>query len=258
MALRAVLFDLDGTLYQQGRAVPGAVDAVAAVRAAGLAVGFVTNTTSRPRRAIHQRCAGYGFRLAEPEITTALLAGARRLRSLGIARVHAVVTEAARADLAGFTLTDEHPEAVLVGDIDLAWNADILNRAFRHLMDGARFFALSRDRYWLADGGLRLDCGSFVAALEYATGVPAELCGKPAAEFYRAAVEQVAPGAPPGEVLMVGDDLWSDIAGARDAGLRTCLVRTGKFRRDVLETSGIVPDLLVDSAAAIPAALPRA
>jgi phospholysine phosphohistidine inorganic pyrophosphate phosphatase len=246
LSIRAVLFDLDGTLYQQGRAIPGAAEAVAAIRAAGFAVGFVTNTTSRPRRVIHQRLLDYGFAIDAAEIATALRAGAAFAREQGLTRVAPYVPEAACEDLTGFALTQERPEALIVGDLDTAWDFTTLNRAFRHLMDGARLLALSRDRYWLAEDGLRLDSGTFVAALEYATGVKSELCGKPSPTFYRAASATLG-GVEPAEVLMVGDDLWSDIEGARQAGLRTCLVQTGKFRADVFEQSGVRPDYVVGS-----------
>lgn len=255
MTPRAVLLDLDGTIYQQGRAIPGAALAVRALKERGLKVGFVTNTTSRPRRLIRERCALYGFDIAEPDITTALLAGARHLRQAGLRRVFPVLTAAAREDLAGFELVEEGVEAVVVGDIDPDWNAEILNRAFRLVLGGARLIALSKDRYWLTEGGLRLDSGTFVAALEYATGATAELCGKPSAAFYRAAIETIAPGTNPEDVLMAGDDVWSDIDGAQRAGLRTCLVRTGKFRQDVFERSGIRPDALVESVADLVSAL---
>ncbi len=254
---RAVLLDLDGTIYQQGRAIPGAALAVRTLRERGLKVGFVTNTTSRPRRLIRERCARYGFDITERDISTALMAGARHLRTLGITRVFPVLTAAAREDFGGFDLSGETAEAVVVGDIDPDWNAEILNQAFRLVLGGARLVALSKDRYWLTEGGLRLDSGTFVAALEYATGAAAELCGKPSAEFYRTAIETIAPGTKPADVLMVGDDLWSDIDGANNAGLQTIMVRTGKFRQDVFDSSGIRPGQLIASVADLPAAVGR-
>jgi HAD superfamily hydrolase (TIGR01458 family) len=251
MPLRGVLFDLDGTLYQQGRPLVGAAGAVAAVRALGLAVGFVTNTTSRPRRAIHERLTGYGFAAQPREIATALLAGAARARDAGLTRIAPYVPEAAWEDLDGFTLTQAEPQALIVGDLDAGWDFATLNRAFHQLMAGARLLALSRDRYWLADGGLRLDSGTFVAALEYASGARSELCGKPSEAFYRSALGTLG-GPEPADVLVVGDDLWSDIDGPRRLGMRTCLVRTGKFREDVLRNSGVTPDDVVDSVADVP------
>ena len=77
------------------------------------------------------------------------------------------------------------------------------------------------------------------------------ICGKPSAEFYHAALASLGDWAvqTPGDVLMVGDDIWGDIRGAQEAGLQACLVRTGKFRQDVFERSGVAPDRIVESVA---------
>ena len=108
--------------------------------------------------------------------------------------------------------------------------------------------AFSRDRYWLKDGRLALDAGAFVAGLEYATGRAAVVAGKPSRHFFEAAVRSL--GEVPAEaVAMVGDDLWSDVQGAQQAGLRGWLVQTGKFRSDVLARGEIVPDRVLPSVA---------
>lgn len=249
--MKAVLFDLDGTLYEDGVPLPGAAEAVADLRRRGVQVGFVTNTTSRCRRLLHERLAGCGIEAETHEIATALLAGAVHLRKEGIRRVAAIVPDTALEDLAEFELTDERPEAVVIGDIDDQWNFEILNRAFNQLMNGAELIAFSADRYWARPEGLVLDCGPFVKALEYASGKTAVVCGKPSAEFYRTALESLGAWAVenPGEVLMVGDDLWGDIAGAQQCRLKACLVRTGKFREDVFSIAGVRPDYLIDSVA---------
>lgn len=252
---RAILFDLDGTIYEAGIPLPGAPEAVAALRARGFQVGFVTNTTSRSRRLLTERLARCGVSAEPAQICTALRAGASHLAADGLRRISALVPEAALEDLADFEITEQNPQAVVVGDLDNRWTFDILNRAFGHLMRGAELVALSRDRYWQTAEGLKLDCGPFVAALEYASGKQAVVCGKPSAEFYRTALASLGPWAleRPHEVLMVGDDLWGDIRGAQEAGLRACLVRTGKFREEVYARSGVAANHLVASVAELPA-----
>jgi HAD superfamily hydrolase (TIGR01458 family) len=246
--VRAVLFDLDGTIYEDGAALPGAVEAVRELGRRGIEVGFVTNTTSRSRRLLSERLRGMAIEAPPERIATALLAGAGHLKAAGFRRVAPLIPEAALEDLAGFDIVTERPDVVVVGDLDDRWTFDILNTAFNQLMNGAELVALSADRYWRAAEGLQLDCGPFVKALEYASGKSAAVCGKPSAEFYRTALESLGGWAleRPGDVLMVGDDIWGDIRGAQDAGLRACLVKTGKFRADALEASGVRPDHLID------------
>ena len=251
---RAVLFDLDGTIYEAGVPLPGAAETVAELRRRGVMVAFVTNTTSRSRHLLQERLAGCGIAARPEEIATALVAGATHLAERGLRRIHALVPEAAREDLAGFELDHPEPQAVVVGDLDDRWDFAILNTAFAHLMRGAELVALSRDRYWQENGALVLDCGPFVAALEYASGRTASVCGKPSRAFYHAALAALGPWAleHPGQVLMVGDDVWGDIKGAQDAGLKACLVRTGKYREGVVAASGVSPDYVVDGVADIP------
>src|SRR5581483_12387667 len=115
------------------------------------------------------------------------------------------------------------------------WDYRTLNRAFRLLQHNpeARLVALGMTRYWQTSEGLSLDVAPFVAALEHATGRKALVLGNPAPEFFKAAANKLGLAA--GSVLMIGDDIHADIAGAQAAGLQGCLVRTGKFRESDLE-----------------------
>ena len=256
--IRGVLFDLDGTVYEHGVVYPGAARAIAVLRARGLEVGFVTNTTSRSRRLLRERLISMDIPAEEDRILTALRAGAEHLKKEGFSRVAPLVPELALEDLEDLEIVTERPHAVVVGDLDDRWSYTILNTAFRQLMDGAELVAFSADRYWQAADGLVLDCGPFLKALEYASGKTAVICGKPSPEFYGAALESLGGWAVerPDHVLMVGDDIWGDIQGAQDAGLKACLVKTGKYRQDVFERSGVLPDFIIDEIAKLPTQLP--
>ena len=254
MTPSAFLLDLDGTLYTDAGPVPGSVEALAELRRRGVPFRFVTNTTRRSRRLLAERLAGYGFTAEPGEIITAVMAGVTLLAGRGARRVAAYVAPETVEDFDRFDLAGERPEAVVVGDMGEAWDFATLNRAFHQLMDGADLLALQRDRYWLKGDALALDAGPFVAALEYATGKTAALCGKPSAAFYRAALASLPPAAAaaPRDVVMVGDDLWGDVEGAQRAGLSAWMVRTGKFREDVVSASGIQPDRVIGSVAELP------
>jgi HAD superfamily hydrolase (TIGR01458 family) len=132
-----------------------------------------------------------------------------------------------------------------------AWDYRALNRAFRLLQANpeATLIALGMTRFWRAQDGIRLDAGPFVAALEFATGRKALVLGKPAEPFFRAAAERL--GLPAREIVMVGDDIETDIAGSQKAGLKSVLLCTGKFRPSDLER-GITPDAVLSSIADLP------
>jgi HAD superfamily hydrolase (TIGR01458 family) len=252
---RAVLLDLDGVLYVEDDPVPGAVEAVARLRDAGLVLRFVTNTTSRSRAATLERLHRLGFDVPPGDLVTPALLAGRICRERGHERVALFVAEGVHEDLAGLDEAAEGQgaDAVIVGDLGDAWDYAALNRAFRLVMDGADLVALQRNRFWLRADGLSLDAGPFVAALEYATGRQATVVGKPSRAFFEQVLADA--GATPADAVMVGDDVESDIGGALDAGLRAVLVRTGKFRADVVEASGIQPTWTVDSIADVPGLL---
>jgi phospholysine phosphohistidine inorganic pyrophosphate phosphatase len=250
---RGVLLDLDGTLWDEERPIPGVPDAVGRLRAAGLGVRFCTNITRMPRRVLAERLGDVGVAAAVDEVISAPAAAATWLRSEGVQRVALCLPETTFEDFGGFAIVDDRPEAVVVGDLGAGWTFDRLNQAFRWVLSGARLVAVPKGRYWKTAGGLTLDAGAFVAALEYATGVPATLTGKPSSTFFVAAARSLDLA--PASVLMVGDDALSDVAGARAAGCGAALVRTGKYRAGDETQGPHPPDLVLDSAADLPAAL---
>ncbi len=248
-----LLLDLDGTVWEDDALIPGADAVVEAFRAAGIPLRFVTNITRVPRRTLASWLEGFGVPATADDVFTPPLAAAAWLRGRGIGRVFLCLPEHTYVEFPDFTIDDEQPQAVVVGDLGRGWTYEILNRAFNRLLDGAEFLALHRNRYWKTGGGLAVDAGAFVAALEYASGRTATLVGKPSQALFDAAAASI--GLTPRQVTMVGDSLDSDIAGAKAAGCQAILVRTGKFSADELARSSVQPDLVVDSIAELPGLL---
>lgn len=258
LGVSGLLLDLDGTLYADGAPVRGAPETVGALRRAAIPFRFVTNTTSRPRAGVVARLREYGFAAEPEEVLTPITAARRLARERGISVLAPFLASASLYDLEGLELrggtsghapADTLPQAVLVGDLGEQWTYALMQEAFSYLVDGASLIALSRDRYWWNNGRLALDAGPFVAALEYATSREAVLVGKPSPDFFQAAASELGTTAVKGQVAMIGDDLWSDVRGAQQAGYRGWLVRTGKFREDALRDSGIRPDRILDTIA---------
>jgi HAD superfamily hydrolase (TIGR01458 family) len=139
---------------------------------------------------------------------------------------------------------DETPETNLV------FSFMNLARAFQELEMGAELYCLHKNRWWQTKHGPLLDAGAFVAGLEYAADVEATVLGKPSPAYFEAALE--ALDADPELTWMVGDDIEADVAGAQRHGMKTILVRTGKFRPDAVERTNIRPDAIVSSIAQLP------
>jgi len=248
-----LLLDLDGTVWEEDGLIPGADEAVAALRAAGVPLRFVTNITRVPRGTLAGWLAEFGVPATAADVFTPPLAAAAWLRQRGIDRVLLCLPEHTHVEFDGLVIDNASPEAVVIGDLGDGWTYEILNEAFNRILEGAEFLALHRNRYWKTGGGLAVDAGAFVAALEYASGREATLVGKPSLPLYHAASASI--GLKVSEVAMVGDTLESDIAGAKAAGCQAILVRTGKFDADELAESDVQPDRVIDSIAELPGLL---
>ncbi|MDF2576487.1 MAG: sugar phosphatase [Agromyces sp.] len=253
--MAGVLLDLDGVVYVGDQAIPGAAETVDWLVREGIPHRYLTNTTSRPRRAIVEKLARLGIATDPSEILTPGVAAAAWLRGEGIERPALFVPDATTSEFAGLeplpASDDRGAGAVVVGDLGSGWDFETLNRAFRLLMDdpGVPLIALGLTRYWRADDGLRLDAGAYVRALEYASGREAVVLGKPDPAFYRTAVDDLR--LPPERVVMVGDDIRTDVEGAQRAGLAGVLVRTGKFSESDL-AGDVTPDAVLGSIADLP------
>jgi HAD superfamily hydrolase (TIGR01458 family) len=248
----AVLLDIDGVLHVGEQPIDGAIEALAELQRVSAGVRLVTNTTSKSRGQIVEQLRRLGFEVAREEVLTPAALAVRHCRERGYRSVKLLVAEALREDLAELaSVSGGGPvDAVVLGDLGAGFTAEVLNDAFRLLMDGAELVALQHNRYWRRADGLALDVGAYSAALEYASGREAVVVGKPAREFFTAALAEL--DSVPERTLMVGDDVEADVGGAMHAGLRGILVRTGKYREEALANSGVTPTEILDSIADVP------
>jgi len=219
----------------------------------------VTNSTTRSRAQLAEQLRAMGIELADEELQTT---GDVAARALAGRRVLALTMPGILDDLDGLQLVGMNVDAVLVGGADegeetgRVFSYLNLNRAFHELDAGADLYCLHKNRWWQTENGPRLDAGAFVAGLEYAAGIEATVLGKPSAAYFAAALEALDADA--GLTWMVGDDLEGDCLGAHRHGMRTVLVRTGKFRPDDVERSQVQPDGIISSVAQLPDWLERA
>jgi HAD superfamily hydrolase (TIGR01458 family) len=251
--MAAILLDVDGVFHVSGEPIAGGADAVRRLRGDGHRLRFVTNNTTRTRAQLVQELQAMGVELDESELQTTPRAAARALSGK---RVLALTMHAIVGELDGVELVGEDAQAVLVGGADetpetnLVFSFMNLARAFHELEAGAELYCLHKNKWWQTRQGPLLDAGAFVAGLEYAADTDAIVLGKPSTPYFAAALEALDADAE--LTWMVGDDIDADIRGAQAHGMKTVLVRTGKFRPDAVERSQVRPDAIVSSIAQLP------
>ncbi len=254
-SIRLVLLDLDGTLYVDNSVIDGAVEAVSRLRERGYALRFLTNTTTRSQSELYQQLVRMGFTLDPNELISAPVAAVLELRTLQQQlgrklKVWPVVAHAIEMDFAEFERDEGAPDFIVLGDIGDAWNVLLINQLFTAMHNGAKLIALHKNRFWQTQSSLKVDIGFYVAGLEYVTGKTAQIMGKPSTSFFNRVLADVCVS--PDQVVLVGDDLDSDVGGAQLHGIDGVLVKTGKFRQRYLDQSQIKPDGILASVAALP------
>ncbi len=247
---QALLLDLDGVIVLAGKAVAGSVEAIAELERRGMPYRIVTNTSLVSRTTLSRFAAKLGNDIPPERFQSALSASAAfAARAFPGQPLYVISSADARTEFDGQRLLT-HEEAaapgaraaaVIVGDSPEELTHANLNRAFRLVRNGARLIGMHRNPWWLTPDGPTLDSGAYVTGLEFATGVRAQIIGKPSRAFFSIAVDALRHDAPAGrsrlrrsEVAMVGDDIRTDVLAGQRAGLRGVFVLTGKHRLDEL------------------------
>jgi glycerol 3-phosphatase-2 len=238
----ALLFDLDGVLYRGDEPVPGAPETMDALREAGAHVVFLTNNSSRTPEQVSAKLGAMGIHSAPAEVVTSATATADLLAVRGGGTAFVMGGDGVVGALrdAGLRVVDGEPEAVdlvVVGiDDDLTYAR--LRTACLLVRRGASFVATNADPTFPATGReLWPGAGALVAAITTATGVEAEVVGKPHAPLFHAALRRAGVLNP----LVIGDRLDTDIAGAAALGWDSLLVLSGVATEDEVAESSVRP-----------------
>jgi len=258
-SVKGFIVDLDGVLWRGGEALPGAVEFIRHLEGRSRPYVVATNDpTARP-----DELAGWlrelGMPVAPERVLTAgmvVIEALQRKRPRG-AEVQVIGTDSLKQLVveAGYRLAEVNAEAVIVTLPEEVQMSE-LTQAIRALNRGAEFLAPNREMVYPSDDGVGAGDGMLVAALEAATGRRARVLGKPRRAFFRSALRMV--GLPAAEVLVVGDNLRSDIQAGRRAGCRTALVLTGMTDREQLAASGEKPDWAFEDVRGLASALEAA
>jgi HAD superfamily hydrolase (TIGR01450 family) len=224
------VLDMDGTIYRGAHLFECTLPFLD--RLASLRIGrtFVTNNTSRSKADYVAKLRGLGISVDEESIFTpadSTIAYLRK-RHAGVDRIGVLGTASlvAQMEQAGFEVSWDDPQAVVVG-FDTTLDYERLCRAAYWIAQGVPFIATHPDLICPTDEPTVLvDCGAICECLKAATGREPVVLGKPDPSILLSIAER--RGLHPGEIAMVGDRLYTDIAMARSAGALPILVLTGE------------------------------
>jgi NagD protein len=246
---RGWLLDLDGTVYLGEQLIPGAAEAIAALRGAGRRVAFLSNKPLQTRDDYAAKLTRLGVPAAADEVINSSLVLARHLRALDPgAPVYVIGEPSMRSEMAahGFEVRNDERVRWVVIAFDRTFTYAKLNTALQAVRGGARLIATNPDRTCPVEGGEIPDCAGMIAAVEAVTDTKVEtIVGKPSPIILEVALR--ALGCVAHESVIVGDRVETDIAMGKQLGLATILVLSGVTRSDDPRIAALAPDHVLRS-----------
>jgi len=246
---RGWLLDLDGTVYRGESLVPGADEAIAALRADGRRVAFLSNKPLQTRAEYAAKLARLGVPAGPDDVINSSLALVRHLQVTDPGAPLFVIGEPplhAELRAHGFEVRGDHRVRWVVIAFDRTFDYAKLDTALQAARGGARLIATNPDRTCPVEGGEIPDCAGMTAAVEAVTGLTVEtIVGKPSPIILDVALASLGVRAT--ECAIVGDRIETDIVMGKRLGLATVLVLTGVTRGDDPRVAEIAPDLVLPS-----------
>lgn len=247
---RGWLLDLDGTVYRGEALIPGADTTIAALRAAGRRVAFLSNKPLATRADYAAKLSRLGVPATPADVVTSSLVLARHLRRLDPGAPLFVIGEpplVAELTAHGFEVRSDHRVRWVVIAFDRTFDYAKLDTALQAVRrSGARLIATNPDRTCPTEDGEIPDCAGMTAAVEAVTGRAVEVVvGKPSPLILEVALATL--GVPAAEAVMVGDRIETDIVMGKRLGLATVLVLSGVTARDDPRVAETAPDLVLPS-----------
>ncbi|MEN8172957.1 MAG: HAD-IIA family hydrolase [Chloroflexota bacterium] len=243
--IRALILDMDGVLWRGSNLLVDLPEVFAQIDQLGLAVALATNNATSTTAHYYDKFRRLGVTLEPGQIINSALATSFYLkqRHPGGGPVYIVGEDGLHATLEeqGFYHAEKDVLAV-IGSLDRGINYRKMEQATLLIRAGAPFIGTNADKSFPAPEGLLPGAGAILAAIEAASDTAPILIGKPEPALYLAALEKL--GTAPGETLMVGDRLETDIAGAQNVGCSTALVLSGVSTLEMAQAWQPAPDII--------------
>ena len=237
------LFDLNGVFYEDKNIISGANETIDWLKKNSIPHKFISNNSTLSRKLFVEKLKKIGLKINISDVITSNYAGVLTIKKMGLKNCKLIMTEEAKLDYKKFQLQNKKIDAIVIGDIGEKWSFSLMNELMNDVISGAEIIALHKGKYYQSQGKLKIDCGAFVAGLEYSTSKKAISIGKPKKSFFDLAAFDLGTN----KICLVGDDLHNDIEGGQKMGYKTILVKTGKYRQNIFDKSKIKPDFCIPS-----------
>lgn len=243
MQLKAILLDLDGTIYRGSEPIPGAKAFLWRLDQLALPYLILTNNSTRTPAQVSDHLQSMGIVCPPDRILTSSQAAAA---FIGQGRVYCIGEDGLRLALQkqGIELAESEVSHVVVG-MDRGITYAKIERAARLIRAGALFIGSNPDRCFPNEGGISPGNGAILAAIAATADQQPTIIGKPERAIVDIALARLGVSAH--EAVLIGDNLETDIPAGVRAGVPTVFLLTGVSSRADLTSRAEQPTWIAEN-----------
>ena len=239
--------DMDGVLYHGHKLMPGAVEFVEWLNHNNKKFLFLTNSSERSPRELHEKLARLGIDVPKENFYTSALATAAFLKTQKSGASAYVIGDAGLTNAlydAGISMNDIDPDYVVVGETR-SYSYERVERAINLVLQGAKLIGTNPDLTGPIENGIAPATGSLIAPIELSTGSKAYFIGKPNPLIMRHALKHL--GCRREDTVIIGDRMDTDIIAGIESEINTILVLSGVSDRDNIKKFAYKPDYIYEN-----------
>lgn len=246
--MKTYVIDLDGTMYSGNNNIDGAIEFIEHLQEKNIPYIFLTNNASRTKKQAKEHMMNLGFKnIKDDDFFTSAIAAAKYVARNFSERKCFVIGEDGLIEALnneGFHFVQENANFVFVG-LDRKADYKKYSNAIHNILNGAKFIATNTDRLLPNNGKFDAGNGSAVAMLEYATQIESIKVGKPYSKILEILLFEY--NLKKEDIILVGDNLETDIKLGYDSQIETIMVGTGVHTKDDIERLKVYPTLYIDN-----------
>lgn len=246
MKYKGFIIDMEGTILHSGAEIPGSFDFLKKLTDNNIPFRVITNTVTRSTEEMAENIKSIGFDIPSSFILNPIKAVNYFLEERNTSSYFFAGPPAIRSQISIQPAFEGTPEYIILCDFEhITCSYDLFNQIYKYLLNGAKLLSTSYSDFYLSKDGPKIDTGSFTKMFEILGNQQATIFGKPSPALYEAALKQM--GVEKEGVIAIGDDVLTDIKGAKEYGIISALVQTGKYKDG--DEAKDTPDLLLHNLA---------
>lgn len=242
--VKGFLIDLNGTVYSKDKEIEGSFKFIRELQKKGISYRLLTNTASLTISEVKDKLSSMGLEVKKEEIINPIIIADYYMKEKNIKNFYFAGEIKIKEQFQFSSLKKRNPEVVILGDMQSCCSYEELNKIYNYLINGSQLISTSYSDFYISENGRKIDTGAFTKLFENLVNKDAMIVGKPSELFYKFALKSMELS--PKEVIAIGDDIKTDIRGAKSQGIYSVLVKTGKYNPEVVKKIKIKPDEVVN------------